>query len=112
MTFEATPLETEPMRMTPAATSAGKPKVMAIPKPTSGMIKKCRVRAMKTGQGVTMMFRKSRPLSVVPMPKVMTWMSGTMRTLRSVPNQARKAAGSLIEAATATRTQRVKAYFL
>jgi hypothetical protein len=45
------------------------------------------------------------------MPKVMTWMSGTIRTFRSIPNQERKAAGALIEEATATMTQRVKAYF-
>ncbi len=30
MTLEATPLETEPIRMMPAATSGGKPKVMAM----------------------------------------------------------------------------------
>ena len=67
---------------------------------------------MRTGQGIVRTFRKSLPLRVVPMPKVMIWMSGTIRTLRSVPNQERKAAGWLIEAATATMTQRVKAYFL
>jgi BirA family biotin operon repressor/biotin-[acetyl-CoA-carboxylase] ligase len=108
----ATPLETDPIRMTPAATSGGKPKVMAIAKPTSGMMMNWRATPMKTGQGIVRTFRKSLAPRVVPMPKVMTWMSGTIRTFRSVPNQERKAAGVLIEAATETRTQRVKAYFL
>ncbi len=70
----------------------------------------CRTIPSRMGTGVIRTFRKSLPLKVVPTPKVMIWMSGTMRILRSVPNQLRKTAGRSIETATNTSTQRVKLY--
>ena len=91
--FEATPPGHDPMRMTPAATSGSKPKRVAIAKPAKGMMLNCKTSPMNTGHGILATRVKSPVLSVVPMPNIMIWMSGTMRTPRSKPNQLPNARG-------------------
>src|SRR5688500_75177 len=51
MTFEARPLGTQPIRITPAAISGGKLKVFAIVNPTKGMIVNWQMIPMITALG-------------------------------------------------------------
>ena len=108
ITFEATPPGQEPTSTTPAAISGGKPKAVASPQPTKGITPNWSTMPTKTGQGILRTRVKSPRLRVVPIPNMMSWMRGTMRTLVWKLPQLLKSSGQIIASTTATTTDRVK----
>ena len=62
----------------PAATSPVKPKTVASTNPLNGMTPNCRSSPTRTPRGMISTRAKSPRLSVVPIPNMMIWMSGTM----------------------------------
>ena len=70
ITFEASPLEHEPMRMTPAAISGGNAKIFVSASPTSGMTVKWQKIPTNTPRGDFATPAKSFTLICVPMPNM------------------------------------------
>ena len=52
MTFDATPPEHEPIKITPAATSGSNPNALATPHPAKGMTVNCRNIPIRTALGI------------------------------------------------------------
>ena len=74
ITFEASPLEHEPISTSPAPISGGNLSTLARPKPTSGMIVNWQIRPTPTACGILATPVKSRILICVPMPNITSWM--------------------------------------
>ena len=81
MTFDAKPLEQEPMRMTPAAISGGKEKIFVSASPTSGITEKWQMMPTNTPRGAFATPAKSFRLICVPMPNMTIWMAMSMTHL-------------------------------
>ena len=74
----ASPLGEEPTRMIPAAISGGNPKVVAMAKPTMGMMVNWQTSPMRTPLGILITPAKSRKLIWDPIPNMMICNRGTM----------------------------------
>ena len=70
MTFDASPLEHEPIKIIPAAISGSKWKIFVSAKPTSGITVKWQKIPTNTPRGDFATPAKSRRLICVPMPNI------------------------------------------
>ena len=91
--FDATPPGHEPIRTTPAATSGSKPNSVAMQKTRQRHHRELQDHPDENRPRHGQHPAKSPTLSVVPMPNMMIWISGTMRSFRSHPNHVPNAAG-------------------
>ncbi len=109
MTFEASPLEHDPIRMIPAAISGGKLKTLVNPTPTSGITEKWQTMPTSTPRGLERIPTKSLIRICVPIPNITICTTNRINhgLRRSKSPHFRNTPGTIIAAVTAAMIQAV-----